>query len=49
VHDLGKVMATIYIDADGCPVKNETYKVARRYQLAVRDFISATTPWTGRR
>ena len=34
---LRKVMATtIYIDADGCPVKGETYKVARRYQLAVR-------------
>jgi uncharacterized protein YaiI (UPF0178 family) len=29
-------VTTIYIDADGCPVKNETYKVARRYQLAVR-------------
>ena len=27
---------TIYIDADGCPVKDETYRVARRYQLAVR-------------
>jgi uncharacterized protein YaiI (UPF0178 family) len=27
---------TIYIDADGCPVKDETYKVAKRYQLAVR-------------
>ena len=27
---------TIYIDADGCPVKQETYKVARRYQLPVR-------------
>ena len=27
---------TIYIDADGCPVKDETYKVARRYQLRVR-------------
>lgn len=27
---------TIYIDADACPVKDETYKVARRYQLAVR-------------
>ena len=27
---------TIYIDADACPVKSETYKVATRYQLAVR-------------
>lgn len=27
---------TIYIDADGCPVKQETYKVAQRYQLSVR-------------
>lgn len=25
----------IYIDGDGCPVKEETYKVAIRYQLAV--------------
>jgi uncharacterized protein YaiI (UPF0178 family) len=25
----------IYIDGDGCPVKEETYKVALRYQLAV--------------
>ncbi|MCA9671814.1 MAG: YaiI/YqxD family protein [Myxococcales bacterium] len=29
-------MTTIYIDADGCPVKAETYKVAKRYGLAVR-------------
>lgn len=28
-------MITIYIDADGCPVKEETYKVAMRYQIAV--------------
>ena len=27
---------TIYIDADACPVKQETYKVSARYQLAVR-------------
>jgi uncharacterized protein YaiI (UPF0178 family) len=27
---------TIYIDADGCPVKPETYKVATRYQIPVR-------------
>ena len=29
-------MTTVYIDADGCPVKDETYKVALRYGLAVR-------------
>lgn len=28
-------MMNIYIDADGCPVKEETYKVAERYQLKV--------------
>ncbi len=28
-------MLKIYIDADGCPVKEETYKVAARYQLKV--------------
>lgn len=28
-------MLTIHIDADGCPVKEETYKVAERYQLKV--------------
>jgi uncharacterized protein YaiI (UPF0178 family) len=25
----------IYVDADACPVKQEVYRVARRYQLAV--------------
>ncbi len=25
----------IYIDADGCPVKDETYRVAERYQMPV--------------
>lgn len=29
-------MLEIYIDADGCPVKEETYKVAIRYQMKVR-------------
>lgn len=29
-------MLIIYIDADGCPVKDEVYKVANRYQLAVK-------------
>jgi uncharacterized protein YaiI (UPF0178 family) len=28
-------MLHIFIDGDGCPVKNETYKVADRYQLQV--------------
>ena len=28
-------MTTIYVDADGCPVKEEVYKVARRHQVAV--------------
>lgn len=28
-------MSAIYIDADACPVKDETYKVAARYQMKV--------------
>ena len=28
-------MLQIYIDADGCSVKEETYKVAQRYKLKV--------------
>jgi uncharacterized protein YaiI (UPF0178 family) len=28
-------MIQIYIDADGCPVKEEVYKVAARYQIHV--------------
>lgn len=28
-------MIQIYIDADGCPVKDEVYKVAARYQIQV--------------
>lgn len=28
-------MTTIYVDADGCPVKNEVYRVAKRYKLNV--------------
>lgn len=28
-------MITIYVDADGCPVKNEVFRVARRYGLKV--------------
>ncbi|MDQ7785041.1 MAG: YaiI/YqxD family protein [Desulfomonilaceae bacterium] len=28
-------MVEIYVDADGCPVKNEVFRVARRYGLKV--------------
>src|SRR6266542_3022844 len=28
-------MLTIYVDADACPVKDEIYRVARRYGLRV--------------
>lgn len=28
-------MLDVYVDADGCPVKEETYRVARRYGLTV--------------
>ena len=28
-------MLNIFVDADACPVKNEVYRVARRYQLKV--------------
>ena len=28
-------MLDIYIDADACPVKEETYRVAKRYGLKV--------------
>ena len=34
----------LFIDADGCPVKDETYKVAARYQLHV--FVVANKPLT---
>jgi uncharacterized protein YaiI (UPF0178 family) len=34
-------MLTIFIDADACPVKDEVYKVARRYALKV--FVAANS------
>ena len=34
----------IYIDADGCPVKDEVYKVARRYALKVYVVANASLP-----
>jgi len=35
-------MLTIYIDADACPVKEEVYRVARRYQVRVK--VAANAP-----
>jgi uncharacterized protein YaiI (UPF0178 family) len=29
-------MLTIYIDADACQVKEEVYRVARRYEMCVK-------------
>src|SRR5437588_4580832 len=34
-------MLTIYIDADACPVKDEIYKVARRYETPVKVVANA--------
>lgn len=35
-------MTKLYIDADGCPVKDEIYRVAQRHQLKV--FVVANKP-----
>jgi len=35
-------MFTLYIDADACPVKDEAYRVARRYAIPVR--VVANSP-----
>jgi uncharacterized protein YaiI (UPF0178 family) len=35
-------MLTIYVDADACPVKEEVYKVARRYGMHVAVVANAT-------
>lgn len=32
---MGSAMLTIYVDADACPVKEEIYRVARRYSMRV--------------
>jgi hypothetical protein len=34
-------MLTIYIDADACPVKDEVYRVARRYAVPVKVVANA--------
>lgn len=36
-----RAMVKIYVDADSCPVKDETYRVAKRYGLEVT-LVSAT-------
>ncbi len=36
-----KPMHTLYLDADACPVKDEAYRVAKRYQLAVKVVANA--------
>ena len=35
-------MLTIYVDADACPVKEEVYRVARRYAMGVIFVANAT-------
>ena len=35
-------MLTIYVDADACPVKDEIYRVAGRYKIAVIVVANAT-------
>jgi uncharacterized protein YaiI (UPF0178 family) len=34
-------MTEIYVDADGCPVKDETYRVAKRHALVVHVVANA--------
>ncbi len=34
--EVSGAMMKIFVDADGCPVKEEIYRVARRHRLAVR-------------
>ena len=40
----GYCLIKIYVDADGCPVKDEVYRVARRYALKV--LVVANAPIT---
>jgi len=37
-------MAEIYIDADACPVREEVYRVARRYRLTVHVVSNGSRP-----
>jgi hypothetical protein len=34
-------MLTVFVDADACPVKDEVYRVARRYELPVKVVANA--------
>jgi uncharacterized protein YaiI (UPF0178 family) len=38
----GAALLSIFVDADGCPVKDEVYKVARRYGIHV--YVVANAP-----
>ena len=35
MKETSKTLPNIFVDADACPVKQEVYKVARRYRLTV--------------
>lgn len=37
-------MHIIYVDADACPVKDEVYRVARRYEMLVK-VVAKVTLW----
>ena len=40
--DYTERMQTIYVDADACPVKDEIYRVARRYAMSVKIVANAS-------
>ena len=41
-------MLEIYVDADACPVKNEVYRVAKRYGLHVTLVANSWISYPGR-
>ena len=41
-------MLDVYVDADACPVKDEIYKVARRYRLSVTLVANSYLRYPGR-
>jgi uncharacterized protein YaiI (UPF0178 family) len=40
--EVGQAMTAIFVDADACPVKDEVYRVAKRYGLKV---VLASNSW----